>query len=205
MTPPTPARVSRASIRPLLSRRDSDRGHRTQTPTLTQMYRIDEYRRTFYIASPAPPAQDIDTIMTEVTDMSEEHTTSSSQPPSYRSKSLTEREILPVVDENRPNLSQGLADRTTRHGLRSSVSLRSQTSANTPPNTPATPHPHGSRPSRTPTRHRILFYHRRDPHYGFTNFSSHPVFYQGKRYPTSEHLFQSFKVGRCTMTLRFKA
>ncbi|THH27317.1 hypothetical protein EUX98_g6868 [Antrodiella citrinella] len=32
-----------------------------------------------------------------------------------------------------------------------------------------------------------------DPHYGFTNFSSHPVVYQGKEYPTSEHLFQSFK------------
>jgi len=43
-------------------------------------------------------------------------------------------------------------------------------------------------------RPRILFYHRHEPHYGFTNFSSHPVVYEGKRYPTSEHLFQSFKV-----------
>ncbi|KAI0090987.1 hypothetical protein BDY19DRAFT_886042 [Irpex rosettiformis] len=42
-------------------------------------------------------------------------------------------------------------------------------------------------------RHRILFYHKHDPHYGFTNFSPHPVMYKGKRYPTSEHLFQSFK------------
>jgi diaminohydroxyphosphoribosylaminopyrimidine deaminase/5-amino-6-(5-phosphoribosylamino)uracil reductase len=40
---------------------------------------------------------------------------------------------------------------------------------------------------------RILFYHKHNPHYGFTNFSSHPVVYKGKRYPTSEHLFQSFK------------
>jgi diaminohydroxyphosphoribosylaminopyrimidine deaminase/5-amino-6-(5-phosphoribosylamino)uracil reductase len=47
---------------------------------------------------------------------------------------------------------------------------------------------------RTPTRARILFYNKTDPHYGFTNFSSHPVFYDNKRYPTSEHLFQSFKV-----------
>ncbi|KAJ7888790.1 hypothetical protein B0H13DRAFT_2235009 [Mycena leptocephala] len=46
---------------------------------------------------------------------------------------------------------------------------------------------------RTPTRARILFYNKTDPHYGFTNFSSHPVFYDNKRYPTSEHLFQSFK------------
>jgi hypothetical protein len=43
-------------------------------------------------------------------------------------------------------------------------------------------------------RSRILFYHRHEPHYGFTNFSNHPVEYQGKTYPTSEHLFQAFKV-----------
>ncbi|KAI0784007.1 hypothetical protein BC629DRAFT_1272313, partial [Irpex lacteus] len=42
-------------------------------------------------------------------------------------------------------------------------------------------------------RPRILFYHKHDPHYGFTNFSPHPVMYKGKKYPTSEHLFQSFK------------
>ncbi|KAG6330964.1 hypothetical protein ID866_8125 [Astraeus odoratus] len=41
--------------------------------------------------------------------------------------------------------------------------------------------------------HRILFYHAHDPYYGFTNFSPHPVEYQGKIYPTSEHLFQSLK------------
>ncbi|KAJ7919322.1 hypothetical protein B0H13DRAFT_250359 [Mycena leptocephala] len=40
---------------------------------------------------------------------------------------------------------------------------------------------------------KILFYHSHDPHYGFTNFSAHPVQYKGKRYPTSEHLFQAFK------------
>jgi hypothetical protein len=43
-------------------------------------------------------------------------------------------------------------------------------------------------------RHRILFYHKHEPYYGFTNFSDHPVMYEGKMYPTSEHLFQSFKV-----------
>jgi hypothetical protein len=43
-------------------------------------------------------------------------------------------------------------------------------------------------------RSKILFYHKHDPYYGFTNFSNHPVVYQGKKYPTSEHLFQSFKV-----------
>lgn len=43
------------------------------------------------------------------------------------------------------------------------------------------------------SRPKILFYHRHDPHYGFTNFSPHSVIYKGKKYPTSEHLFQSLK------------
>jgi ribA/ribD-fused uncharacterized protein len=47
------------------------------------------------------------------------------------------------------------------------------------------------RPIQPPKR--ILFYHVQDPYYGFTNFSPDPVEYQGKRYPTSEHLFQSLK------------
>ena len=47
--------------------------------------------------------------------------------------------------------------------------------------------------SRTPQR-PILFYHKHEPHYGFTNFSNHGVKYEGKIYPTSEHLFQSLKV-----------
>ncbi|KAJ7614078.1 hypothetical protein FB45DRAFT_874235 [Roridomyces roridus] len=51
----------------------------------------------------------------------------------------------------------------------------------------------GGTSPRTPTRGRVLFYHKSDPHYGFTNFSAHPVIYDNKRYPTSEHLFQSFK------------
>lgn len=52
-------------------------------------------------------------------------------------------------------------------------------------------------PSQEPTTkrapQRILFYHAHDPYYGFTNFSSDPVEYHGKIYPTSEHLFQSLK------------
>ncbi|KIJ94264.1 hypothetical protein K443DRAFT_134796 [Laccaria amethystina LaAM-08-1] len=39
----------------------------------------------------------------------------------------------------------------------------------------------------------IFFYHKHDRHYGFTNFSDHPVCYERMMYPTSEHLFQSFK------------
>lgn len=45
-----------------------------------------------------------------------------------------------------------------------------------------------------PQRPKILFYYNHEPHYGFTNFSPHPVRYEEKSYPTSEHLFQSLKV-----------
>ncbi|KAI6137098.1 hypothetical protein F5141DRAFT_1209417 [Pisolithus sp. B1] len=40
---------------------------------------------------------------------------------------------------------------------------------------------------------RILFYEKGKPYYEFTNFSPHDVVYHGKRYPTSEHLFQALK------------
>jgi hypothetical protein len=45
--------------------------------------------------------------------------------------------------------------------------------------------------SKTPP---VLFYEKNAPFYEFTNFSPHDIMYKGKRYPTSEHLFQSFKV-----------
>ncbi|KAF9244209.1 hypothetical protein BU15DRAFT_42228 [Melanogaster broomeanus] len=59
------------------------------------------------------------------------------------------------------------------------------------------PRPHSASPEglakqQQPPR-RILFYHVHDPYYGFTNFSPDPVEYEGKCYPTSEHLFQSLK------------
>lgn len=70
------------------------------------------------------------------------------------------------------------------------------------PTTPKTPRRHvqfsvAAAPSRNTgvqPRRRILFYRKHKPYYGFTNFSPHPVYYNNKRYPTSEHLFQSFKV-----------
>ena len=43
------------------------------------------------------------------------------------------------------------------------------------------------------SRPKIFFYGKDTPHYAFTNFSPHPVEYEGKEYPTTEHLFQSFK------------
>lgn len=53
------------------------------------------------------------------------------------------------------------------------------------------PTPHSSKTLSDGKPNKILFYHAHDPHYGFTNFSSDPIEYNGKKYPTSEHLFQS--------------
>lgn len=40
----------------------------------------------------------------------------------------------------------------------------------------------------------ILFYDQAKKYYEFTNFSPHPIRYNMKDYPSSEHLFQSLKV-----------
>lgn len=150
-------------------------------PTPTQTYRIEECRRTIYVTSPTPPtARDVNSLLKGVTSMSEEEYHTSSP---RRSKSLTGKEF---VYENRSH-PQG-SEYPVRHGSRSSMLWFPSTLPNTLPNT----HSH-HRSHSSPVRHRILFYHRGDPYYGFTNFSPHPVLYQGKIYPTSEHLFQSFK------------
>ncbi|KLO05181.1 DUF1768-domain-containing protein [Schizopora paradoxa] len=47
--------------------------------------------------------------------------------------------------------------------------------------------------SKKKKKEPILFYEKDAPHYGFTNFSPHSVRYENRVYPTSEHLFQSFK------------
>ncbi|KAG6374827.1 hypothetical protein JVT61DRAFT_4212 [Boletus reticuloceps] len=84
----------------------------------------------------------------------------------------------------------------------------------TPPSPSPPPRPHTASPGgsgkqkkdhakqavQQPAK-RILFYHVRDPYYGFTNFSPDLVEYRGKQYPTSEHLFQSLKVSEGQWTL----
>lgn len=42
----------------------------------------------------------------------------------------------------------------------------------------------------------ISFYSTRDKYGEFSNFSRHPVYLDGKRYPTSEHYFQAQKFAR---------
>lgn len=95
----------------------------------------------------------------------------------------------------------------TNTAAAAAASKRVSISPTTPPNSPAVWRPQNSfarmpnsaapRPTMViavPARRRILFYHKHKPYYGFTNFSAHQVMYNRKRYPTSEHLFQSFKV-----------
>lgn len=50
--------------------------------------------------------------------------------------------------------------------------------------------------SRSLSRERrtIYFHDRHEVYFGFTNFSLHSLYYEGKKYHTSEHLYQSFKV-----------
>ncbi|KIJ60140.1 hypothetical protein HYDPIDRAFT_32561 [Hydnomerulius pinastri MD-312] len=55
-------------------------------------------------------------------------------------------------------------------------------------------HQHTSRSQPRRRQNKILFYEKGKPYYEFTNFSPHDVLYNGKKYPTSEHLFQSFKI-----------
>ena len=49
---------------------------------------------------------------------------------------------------------------------------------------------------------KSLFYNKGEPHYWFTDFSSHSVVYEEKRYPTSEHLSRSFKINCLVISAR---
>ncbi|KAI0799815.1 hypothetical protein BC629DRAFT_1498975 [Irpex lacteus] len=55
------------------------------------------------------------------------------------------------------------------------------------------PQDYPMRDATRPESGRILFYDRNEPYYEFTNFSYHPIVYNGKTYPTAEHLFQASK------------
>jgi ribA/ribD-fused uncharacterized protein len=90
--------------------------------------------------------------------------------------------------------SPALPPRTPRgsHAHRASLVQRPSTSPQPSPLT-TRPTPHSSTTISDGKPNKILFYHAHDPHYGFTNFSSDPIDYNGRKYPTSEHLFQSLK------------
>jgi hypothetical protein len=47
----------------------------------------------------------------------------------------------------------------------------------------------------------IRFYHQGQPYDEFTNYAPYDVIFQGKRYPTCEHLYQAFKVGSVSLII----
>lgn len=147
-------------------------------------YRIEERRRTIYVTANTQrqlSTQTVDELL-KLTKMPE---SGPEQPRRTRSLELgaaVNQLGLSPSSPNRLHVSTAVA------GPRSPVSRRP---ASTRGSSPVTPNSQFWTPVSRP---RILFYHKHDPHYGFTNFSPHPVMYKGKKYPTSEHLFQSFKV-----------
>jgi len=158
-------------------------------------YRIEQ-RRSVYVTTDILPSQWDTAQLNHILDLGE---IPAGDDPSHRdirirlTRSMPDRPVL-FYPENEPKPALDIAE--ARRSRRASVYQRPRDSkadivalkaAHASPMSPRRGSP------RTPTRARILFYHKTDPHYGFTNFSAHPVIYDNKRYPTSEHLFQSFK------------
>lgn len=128
-------------------------------------YRIEEHRRTVYVSSDVPPSE-------------------------WDAHSLNQIFSIAELSEDSRRDSTAKTSPASQGSSRNS-NYRSRHD----PTKPDSPPSRKSSPSTPQSRPRILFYHKKDPYYGFTNFSEHPVIYKGKKYPTSEHLFQSFKVG----------
>ena len=152
------------------------------------LYRIEERSRTIYVSSEVDPTQwDTHSLNTMFT-LAEVPESDQDEQPIRRTKSHVDSQGLlspgsSDVERNHENVSRRSVFRGRLPGIKSaplhlSTNIAQQGSSSKPPS----------------ARARILFYHKSDPYYGFTNFSPHPVIYKGKKYPTSEHLFQSFKV-----------
>ena len=161
-------------------------------------YRIEERRRTIFVTSSSdepPTIEEINKIFSIVTVEIPEEPSDTSWDADASSSThglvVDIQQINPDSPSDSP-LDSGRTSPTAMRDLKSPlITLKvAERSTKTPPHSPI----QRSGSPRTPIRPRILFYHKNAPHYGFTNFSAHPVIYRGKRYPTSEHLFQSFKV-----------
>jgi len=153
------------------------------SPTTKQapVYRIEERRRTVYVSSDVDPTQwdthSLNTIFT----LAEISESDQDPEPIRRTKSHVDNQgaLSPSYHDN---ASRRSGYRARLPGIKSAPLYLSTNIAL-----------QGSSSKPSSPRTRILFYHKGDPYYGFTNFSPHPVIYKGKKYPTSEHLFQSFK------------
>lgn len=168
-------------------------GLTSPTTTKAPVYRVEERSRTIYVSSDVDPSQwdthSLNTMFT-LTEASESGLEGANEP-IRRTRSYVDSHIIITedvpdrVEEPRVTSPRVSVYRSRRPGVKGVGTL----------SPPLPDIPRRSSPVKTsPIRPRILFYHKHDPHYGFTNFSSHPVIYNGRKYPTSEHLFQSFKV-----------
>jgi hypothetical protein len=164
------------------------------TPTkTTSVYRIEERSRTIYVAGDVDPTQWDTHSLNAIFALAEvpEDNEGQDQPirRAYSYEDAPQFIITPGSTECNDDSAIGSPRYNVFHsrrlgGTRNTNSAQSRMSTMSPYSPQLPP----------PLPKRILFYHKHNPHYGFTNFSPHPVIYNGKKYPTSEHLFQSFKV-----------
>lgn len=113
-----------------------------------------------------------------------------------------DRNTWPVGPPPTPSTLQRSPFATGRNQSQTNLQLhRSLSNSPTTPSHIQRTHSNQSAPTLTRRLSRssqhsrpILFYHKHEPHYGFTNFSNHGVKHEDRIYPTSEHLFQSLKV-----------
>jgi diaminohydroxyphosphoribosylaminopyrimidine deaminase/5-amino-6-(5-phosphoribosylamino)uracil reductase len=139
-------------------------------------YRVEERTRTIYVTSDVSPSgwdsRNLGSLFPHAGDPAQ---------PVQRTRSKTRTEYI---------ITEDTSDLKSQPRSAPAVLTTQRSRQSNPPS------PLNLSPNRSPRepRPRILFYHKDDPYYGFTNFSPHPVKYKGKVYPTSEHLFQSFKV-----------
>lgn len=158
-------------------------------------YRIEERRRTIYVTSSSVPPLELDhQTLNELFQLA--------NVPEMEDGGLQSSRRTKSQEEPRSASSLSSRDRSDRqdYAMESPTRTRASSHRKRPGSTSAR-----SSPVTSPTTYSIqkswtfvkpppiLFYHKHEPHYGFTNFSNHPVWYQGRVYPTSEHLFQSFK------------
>lgn len=146
----------------------------------------------------APTSKSSQTLLAHHMDIAQSFLVSSTEPQSPRKldrirKGLEDRGYL--SDGGKANIaptSPALPPRTQRgsHPPSASSAQRPSTSPQSSPLT-TRPTPPSNTTFSNEKPNKILFYHAHDPYYGFTNFSSDPIEYNGKKYPTSEHLFQS--------------
>lgn len=160
-----------------------------------KQYRIEERKRTVYVTSDLDPSEwdteSLDAVFNMAQAQQGEQGATGDGNPIRRARSLVETQFIITEDTSSGGAAQGPSNghhAQGRRGVKSTGHLYQGSPITSPES-----------PRRSPGgRARILFYHKHDPYYGFTNFSAHPVTYMGKRYPTSEHLFQSFKVSNST-------